>query len=134
MVVLVESKHNDVGRAFEDRRQQSISRFKLRQYLLPFRNVAGNPQNSDQFTIRVVHGGFNGVEQRTVPVVGKSDPLFVVRWATFFHGDLIVFSKGIGQLVINKVVVGFADNFVTCGSQKTLEHGIAREENAICVF
>ena len=43
-------------------------------------------------------------------------------------------AKEVGQLPVNKVVVGLAYNVGFLGAEESLEHRVAGEIDAICVF
>ncbi len=55
-----------------------------------------------------MHGFPDRLQQDAVPVVGEAHPLLVDARAALDHGLTVVFTRKIGKLLVNKIVIGLA--------------------------
>ena len=67
-------------------------------------------------------------------IVSEGDPFFVTGGLPRRHSLIIMLAEGVGKVPVYKIVIGFSDDVCFLGTEKTLEHCIAGEIDAIFVF
>ncbi len=98
------------------------------------RDVAGNAQHAELFAILAAHRSFNRFQQSAMSIAVKGHPFFAHqgRWAG--ASGQIIATKGFGDVMREKVMIGFAQNFRRRRPQQTFKGRIAGQKYALLVF
>ena len=101
---------------------------------MQLRDVAADAEDTDQPAATVVHRCLGGMQQLAMAIAGEAYPLLVAAWCLSSQGQLVVGAEKFGQLAVDEVEVGLADDFGLAGAKKLFEAAVAAEINAMRIF
>ncbi len=114
-----------------------IPRFAIRQclfHLLAKRDIACNPQNTNQFPGSIPHRRFDCFHQHPFATICKYNPFLIDTGPARAHCLTVMLTEGIRQFFIDKIIIGPANNFFFPGAEKPFKGRIAGQIDAIDIL
>jgi hypothetical protein len=90
-------------------------------------DIPAYTQDPDEEAPAVEHGRLDRLEEGALPVVGEGDPLLVDARPAELYCRAILADEEVGQLLLQEVVVAFADDLVFRRAEEALEGVVAGE-------